>query len=139
MTGVWHWVLSVTGINNETGKWYAFWSGFGANFGEVTLLAGVLAAWHRVNCHTKGCWRIGRQQVAGTTLVVCRKHHPDGKPTHEHILELHRAHMEAERLRHELLHSGSAVQSVSAVHSDSAVHSGSTGSPDSRPAGTQPR
>jgi hypothetical protein len=53
MTAFWHWVLTVTGINNESGKWYAFWSGFGANFGEVTLLAGVLAAWHRVNCHTK--------------------------------------------------------------------------------------
>ena len=94
-----HWLLTVTGINNEAGKWYAFWSGFGANFGEVTLLAGVLAAWHRVNCHAKGCWRIGRQQVAGTTLVVCRRHHPDGKPTREHILELHRAHAQDDRIR----------------------------------------
>ena len=99
MSGLWHWLMTVTGITDEAGKWYAFWSGFGANFGEVTLLAGVLAAWHRVNCHTKGCWRIGRQQVAGTTLVVCRRHHPDGKPTHENILELHRANLEAERIR----------------------------------------
>src|ERR1022692_4110197 len=129
MTGFWHWVLSVTGIKNEAGKW----SAFGANFGEVTLLAGVLAAWHRVNCHTKGCWRIGRQQVAGTTLVVCRKHHPDGKPTHEYILELHRAHMEAERIKRELLHSDSAI------HSDGPVHSDSGGPPESRPAGPQPR
>jgi len=144
MIAFWHWLLSVTGISNESGKWYAFWSGFGANFGEVTLLAGVLAAWHRVNCHAKGCWRIGRQQVAGTTLVVCRKHHPDGKPTHEHILELHRAHMEAERLRHELLHSsspapGSPVHSGSPAQSDSPAHSDSGGPPDSQPAGTQLR
>jgi hypothetical protein len=123
MTGLWHWLLSVTGVNDEAGRWYAFWSGFGANFGEVTLLAGVLAAWHRVNCHTKGCPRIGRQLVAGTTLVVCRKHHPDGKPTPEHILELHRAHVEAERIKRELLHSSSPVDSDSPVHSGNSVSS----------------
>jgi hypothetical protein len=27
------------------------------------------------------CWRIAKQQVEGTTWMVCHKHHPDGKPT----------------------------------------------------------
>lgn len=52
---------------------------------DITLLGGAYAILRHHNCHAKGCWRIGRHQVAGTTFVVCRKHHPDPTPTAEHI------------------------------------------------------
>lgn len=69
-----------------SGRGYAFWSSIGSDFGEITIAGGVAAWWHHVNCHTRGCWRIGREHVDGTTWVVCRRHHPDGKPTHHDIL-----------------------------------------------------
>jgi hypothetical protein len=52
---------------------------------DITLLGGAYAILRHHNCHAKGCWRIGRHQVAGTTFVVCRKHHPDPTPTAEQI------------------------------------------------------
>lgn len=72
-----------------SGKWEAFFSGPGSDIGEVALIGGLIGAWHKVNCHVKGCPRIGRQQVKGTTWVVCRKHHPLDKPTHAHITQAH--------------------------------------------------
>ena len=29
-----------------------------------------------MNCHDKGCWRIGLHKVEGTPYKACRKHHP---------------------------------------------------------------
>lgn len=102
MTHLWHlvqhWLAVHTGSSNTSGAPpnYNFWSGAGSDISEIALIGAVFAGWHRVNCHTKGCWRIGRQRVEGTTFVVCRKHHPDGKPTHHRILAMHRAHQAAE-------------------------------------------
>jgi hypothetical protein len=58
---------------------------------DITLLGGAYAILRRHNCHAKGCWRIGRHPVAGTTYTVCRKHHPHESPTAEQILAEHRA------------------------------------------------
>lgn len=88
-----HWL----GLDSASGPAYLAWSGAGSDVSEIALLGAIFAGWHRVNCHTKGCWRIGRQRVDGTTWVVCRRHHPDGKPTHRHILAAHRAHLERTR------------------------------------------
>jgi hypothetical protein len=85
-----HWFQVYTGTTNQSGPYYGFWSGFGSDLGELAVLGAVFGAWHRVNCHAKGCWRIGRQHVSGTTYVTCRKHHPDGKPSPERIAEQHR-------------------------------------------------
>ena len=71
--GLQHWLAVHTGTLNEPGGYYGFWSGFGSDLGEVTLLAAVLGVYHRHNCHTKGCWRIGRHVVAGTPW--CNRHH----------------------------------------------------------------
>lgn len=62
---------------------------------DVTLIGGAYAIVRRHNCHAKRCWRIGRHAVAGTTYVVCRKHHPDETPTAEEILAAHAAHRRA--------------------------------------------
>jgi len=70
---VWHWLLQVTGTASESGHWYAFWSGFGSDLGEGTLLAAVIGMYHKHNCHSKGCWRVGKHVVDGTPW--CSKHH----------------------------------------------------------------
>jgi hypothetical protein len=67
------WLLHGLGIDDTTGPWYAFWSGAGSDLGELALLAGIFGLYHRHNCHTKGCWRIGRHLVDGTPW--CNKHH----------------------------------------------------------------
>lgn len=82
--------------------YYNFWSGFGSDLGEATLVSavgvGVYTAVRKINCHTKGCWRIGHHPLDGTPYTLCKHHHPD-VPTegasHEHILEHHRRVVEA--------------------------------------------
>jgi hypothetical protein len=89
--GVWHWFLSVTGTSNESGLWYGWWSGFGADLTEFAIFAIV---WRKVNCHAKGCFRVGLHRVDGTPYITCRKHHPvhPGKAsaTAEDIAAAHR-------------------------------------------------
>ena len=97
-----HWVALHTGIiNGGPDKYYNFWSGFGSDLGEATLISavaiGVYTGVRKVNCHTKGCWRIGHHTLEGTPYVLCRHHHPHVPTkgaTHEHILEQHRRHQE---------------------------------------------
>jgi hypothetical protein len=81
----WHWIEVHTGTVNESGPYYGFWSGFGSDLGEVTLIAAILtpavmAARHS-NCHTRGCWRITMHKVkdpqTGVEYRQCHKHHPD--------------------------------------------------------------
>ena len=79
---------------------------------DITLLGGAYAILRRHNCHVHHCWRIGRHQVAGTTYVVCRKHHPDASPTAEQVHAAAAAHRHAFEeaqaagadARHELRH-----------------------------------
>ena len=91
-----HWILHVMGVDNVSGRWYGFWSGFG---GDVAILGSVLAApvllWRKNECGVRWCWRLGRHGLAdpatGVVHELCRKHHPlhPGKPvTVDHIREL---------------------------------------------------
>jgi hypothetical protein len=78
--GIWHdfyfhWFEVHTGTVNESGPYYGFWSGFGSDLGEATIVVGVAAAWRHHNCHVKGCPRIGRP-IPGTPYIACPKHHP---------------------------------------------------------------
>lgn len=85
-----------------TGPYYGFWSGFGSDIGEVTVLGLVLAVFRKHNCHARRCWRIGRHQVEGTVWTTCRKHHPaiDTKaPSAEQIKADHRSAMMLAALR----------------------------------------
>lgn len=77
-------LLHVLGVDNVSGRWYGFWSGFG---GDISILAAPLVLLRRHNCHTRGCWRIGRHPVEGTAFLVCRRHHPDDHPTQLDILQ----------------------------------------------------
>lgn len=87
------WLLHVAGIDDVSGRWYAFYSGIGSDFGElvaaVAFLAGVWLAYRKTNCHVRWCWRVGRFAVESTPYVVCHRHHPTGAPTGEHVLRLH--------------------------------------------------
>ncbi len=101
-----HWLALHTGlVHGGPDPYYNFWSGFGSDLGEATLITavgvGVYTGVRKVNCHTKGCWRIGRHPLDGTPYILCRHHHPE-VPTkgasHEHILEQHRRYKEAQQL-----------------------------------------
>jgi hypothetical protein len=101
-----HWAAIHTGTVYSTNSpvYYNFWSGFGSDLGEATLIGavsiGVYTAVRKVNCHTKGCWRIGHYPLEGTPYHLCPHHHP-GVPTrgvsHEQILDHYRKHLEAMR------------------------------------------
>lgn len=70
-------LLHVLGVDNVSGQWYGFWSGFA---GDLSILAAPLVLMRKHNCHVRGCPRLGRHPVAGTTYAVCRRHHPDDHP-----------------------------------------------------------
>ena len=98
-----HWLALHTGtLHGGPDLYYNFWSGFGSDVGEATLISavgvGVYTGVRKVNCHTKGCWRIGHHPLEGTPYVLCRHHHPDvpsSGASHAHILEQHRKYKEA--------------------------------------------
>jgi len=89
---IWHWLLTVTGVSNSNGRWNAFWGGFGSDLAEFAILAVV---WRKINCHAKGCYRIGLHHIEGTPYITCRKHHPvhqgSRAATAEQIAQAHAA------------------------------------------------
>ena len=85
------WLLHATGVDDTSGRWYGFWSGFGSDIGEVAIVGGVVTMARRHNCEVHGCWRVGRHTTAAGHRV-CRKHHPDDPLTAEAV---HQAHQDA--------------------------------------------
>lgn len=88
---MWHWILTVGGITNVSGKFYAFWSGVA---GELGWFAAIYTIWHRKNCHARWCWRNGKFQY-GDHYVFCQKHHPvlpNKPPTADEIMQYHKDH-----------------------------------------------
>ena len=105
-----HWLQIHTGIINEPGPYYGFWSGFGSDIEEFGVLGAIGAAVYQLvrkyNCHEPGCWRIGNHPAAGGQFLLCYRHHPDyrgKKPTHELIERLHRQHQEQQAAIHDKL------------------------------------
>jgi hypothetical protein len=103
-----HWFALHTGtLHGGPDVYYNFWSGFGSDLGEATLISavcvGVYTGVRKVNCHTKGCWRIGHHLLEGTPYILCKHHHPDvpnGGATHEDILaQHHRSKLEKARTK----------------------------------------
>lgn len=101
--GLGHWAQVHTGIVNEAGPYYAFFSGVGSDIGEIALVGAVGTLigglWHKWNCHNENCWRIGLHHVAGGQYVVCRRHHNEitghgsRKLSTEFLREVHRLHL----------------------------------------------
>jgi hypothetical protein len=96
-----HWLGVHTGTINESGPYYGFWSGFGSDLAEFSILGAIATAAYQLvkkyNCHEPGCWRVGTHPAAGGQFLLCYHHHPDyqgSKPTHEIITRMHREHKE---------------------------------------------
>jgi hypothetical protein len=77
-----HWIAVHTGTVNEAGPYYGFWSGFGSDLSELTLIAAIITpatmAVRKMNCGAKGCWRPSRHEydMDGVKHSFCRRHHP---------------------------------------------------------------
>jgi hypothetical protein len=106
-----HWLAVHTGTVNEPGVYYGFWSGFGSDIAEFSILgaigAGVYQLVKKYNCHEPGCWRVGTHEAAGGQFLLCYRHHPDflGKrPTHEMIERMHHQHAAQQEAIHAKLH-----------------------------------
>jgi hypothetical protein len=79
----------VFGLGNS-GPWYGMWSGFGSFLPTVAMLGATLLGLRKWNCQMHGCWRLGRHEAKrqdGTTVRVCRHHHPKGPLAPEHLAE----------------------------------------------------
>jgi hypothetical protein len=94
-------VILAMGLGHVLGAdgrgWYNFWSGFGADIGELAFLGAFIGVYRKHNCHVHGCWRIAKQQVLGTSWMVCHHHHPEGRPTAEDVANAHARVRVAER------------------------------------------
>ncbi len=102
-----HWLAVHTGTVNESGPYYGFWSGFGSDLGEVALIGALITGFKHVNCHVKGCPRIGHYTVEGTPYKVCRKHHPEMDDKAPTVEQVHAAHQAAKEL-HDHIESATA-------------------------------
>ena len=105
-----HWLQVHTGTVDEPGPYYGFWSGFGSDLAEFSILGAIATGIYQLvkkyNCHEPGCWRVGNHPAAGGQFHFCYRHHPDfqgEKPTHEVIERLHREHLERQAAIHSKL------------------------------------
>jgi hypothetical protein len=77
-----HWLAVHAGSSNTPGAPpnYNFWSGFGSDLGEVTIVGGMIAIYRKHSCHTRWCWRFGHHaftdEATGITYRLCRRCHP---------------------------------------------------------------
>lgn len=82
--------LTFIGVFNGNSRWYLFWGGFGSCLSELAILGLV---WKKINCHAKGCYRVGLHHVDGTPYITCGKHHPthpgSGPATADEIADAH--------------------------------------------------
>ena len=96
LTWLWHWIEIHTGTVNESGPYYGFWSGFGSDLGEVTLIASAWVLYRQHKCKT--CPRIAKHPVEGTPYKTCHRH-----ATEAHHATLHAHHAEKHPDQHALL------------------------------------
>jgi hypothetical protein len=92
------WLAVQTGTRcGATGVHYCYWSGFGSVmpwvlFSMGSLFAALVLAFRHVNCHVKGCPRVGRFPLAGGEFKVCGHHHPDWEGGHPPMRLMHERH-----------------------------------------------
>ena len=85
------WLYVHFGINGS-GPWYGFWSGAGSDIGELAIVGSLLTLVRSRNCEVHGCPRLGRHTTAAGHRV-CKRHHPDGAPSAQDVLDAHNAAM----------------------------------------------
>lgn len=97
--------LSLGHLLGTDGKeWYSFWSGAGADLGQVAVIGAAFGLYRKHRCHVHRCWRIGKSAVEGTPWVVCHHHHPQGKPTAADMVALRQDQADAEAAAAEAAH-----------------------------------
>jgi hypothetical protein len=81
-------------IGTDGRQWYNFWSGIGADIGQLALVGAAIGLYRKHNCHVKGCWRIAKQPLEhdGATWMVCHKHHPADQLTDATMQQLTEQH-----------------------------------------------
>jgi hypothetical protein len=75
-----------------SGKASAFFSGFGADLGELTIFT---ILFRKLNCHAPRCPRIGHHPTADGLHHLCRRHHPDIPRRRMPLAAIHAAHHRA--------------------------------------------
>lgn len=88
----WHWWLHVLGIDNVSGRPYAWWSGSGSVILPPLITLGGIAAlwwWHH-QCGVHHCYWPSRRLTAANERA-CWRHHPHPKRTAEDIRKAHHA------------------------------------------------
>jgi hypothetical protein len=83
-------------LGTDGDEWYLFWSGIGADIGGLAFIGAAIGLYRKHRCHVHRCWRIGKQQVMGTSWIVCHRHHPEGRPTAQQIAQVHSRILETE-------------------------------------------
>jgi hypothetical protein len=83
---MWAFLAHVLGVDDVSGRWYAWWSGFAGDLSSFALFGGAYALIRRHNCDVHGCWRLGvlPTDVGGMVHHVCKRHHP-GAPTADDV------------------------------------------------------
>lgn len=78
---MWHWISSAFStyvLHVQHGNGYQWWSGMGANFGEMTIIGVVISGyrrWRQHNtCHVENCNKLGHKHP-GHGFPVCRNHY----------------------------------------------------------------
>lgn len=81
------WIAHVMGLDDAAGVWYLFYSGIGSCFIGLGVIGGLITTVRKHNCHVHRCPRVGRYPVAGTPFIVCQRHHPNGPPSANNVIE----------------------------------------------------
>lgn len=84
------WLAHWLGLDSASGAPYLALSGFLADLGELAIVGGLISIYRRHNCEVHRCPRIARHLTAAAHRV-CRRHAPDGAPTHADVIEAHLA------------------------------------------------
>lgn len=69
-----HGIAWFLGLTNASGGWYLWWSGI---VGDIALVGGATAIYHKHNCHEPRCYRIGKHTVDGSPW--CNHHHEQAR------------------------------------------------------------
>jgi hypothetical protein len=82
-----HSIAHFIGLDNLSGPYYGFWSGFGSDLAEFALLGTLFGLYRHHKCAS--CWRLGHHPVKGTPYETCHKHatvatHAKLHKQHEH-------------------------------------------------------
>lgn len=75
-----HWLAVQTGTYIPPGQYsdhYNFWSGFGSDIGEITIIVAILATYKHHNCSVPRCPRLAHKkyEIIETKQYTCHHHH----------------------------------------------------------------